>query len=104
MTKKKTAQKTIQADLSPDYGVPKEKIPEEWIQARETMQRHPWAIFHVRKWYFPLLVGVALTLFAAAIFISNYSFEFSIAAGALTLFLYYWNRRARDARLHSQSK
>ena len=85
-----------QVDRSPNYGVPKERIPEDWIRAREVMQHHPWAIFHVRKWYFPALVAVALALFAAGILLP--SFEFSVAAGILTFILYYVNRRAREAR------
>lgn len=76
----------------PEYGVPKERIPEDWIRTRETMQRRGYMVFHVRAWYFPLLVLLALVLFAYALIAR--STEFAVLAGALTLILYYWNQRA----------
>jgi hypothetical protein len=77
----------------PEYGVPKEQIPEDWIEAREIMHRHPWAVFHVRKWYFPVLVALALVLFSGGILFP--SFEMTIAAAILSITLYQWNKRAR---------
>jgi len=84
----------------PEYGVPKEQIPEDWIQAREIMHRHPWAVFHVRKWYFPMLVSLALILFAGGILFP--SIEMTIAAAILTITLYYWNKRARIANTEGE--
>lgn len=99
MTMSKNDLQSSQID-APEYGVPKEQIPEEWIQAREIMHRHPWAVFHVRKWYFPFLVAIALILFAGGILIP--STEMTIAAAILTITLYYWNKSARSARLSKE--
>jgi len=84
----------------PNYGVPKEQIPEDWIQAREIMHSHPWAVFHVRKWYFPVLVALALVLFAGGIMLP--STVMAVAAAALTITLHYWDKHARIA--HEQGE
>jgi hypothetical protein len=86
--------------MDPDYGVAKEKIPDEWIRARQMMQTHPWAKFHVRGWYFPFLVALALILFAVGILLP--SFVATIASAILSITLYYWNKRARS-RLSEKS-
>ena len=83
-------------DLEPEYGVAKEKIPEDWIRSRETMQRRGYMVFNVRRWYFPALVLVAVATFAYALVAK--SLTFAVIAGALTLTLYYWNIRAGGGR------
>jgi Flp pilus assembly protein TadB len=79
-------------DLEPDYGVAKERIPDDWIHTRETMQRRGYMVFHVRQWYFSVLVLVALVTFAYALIAR--STTFAVIAGVLTVTLYYWNQRA----------
>ena len=83
-------------DLEPEYGVAKEKIPEDWIRTRETMQRRGYMVFNVRQWYFPALVLLALVTFTYALVAK--SLTFAVIAGALTLTLYYWNLRAGGGR------
>lgn len=80
----------------PDYGVPKESIPKDWIHTRETMVRRGYMSFNVRRWYFPALVLVALATFAYALI--SQSLLFAALAGALTMILYYWNLRAGGGR------
>jgi len=80
----------------PDYGVPKEKLPAEWVEAREKMENEIFgARFHVEKWYFRYLVLAALLLLGAA-FIYR-SLGIAAAAAALTALLYTWNNRAYRA-------
>jgi hypothetical protein len=60
------------------------------------MEARGYAVFHVRKWYFPVLVAAALLLFAYGLI--NRSLVIGASAGTLTLILFYWNRRAEEKK------
>jgi O-antigen/teichoic acid export membrane protein len=96
LSKQKKKVRQERGPFEPDYSIPKEKLPEDWIQAREKMERKGYAVFHVRKWYFPVLVALTFLLFALGLI--TWSLEISAFAGALTLLLYYWNRRAEEGK------
>jgi len=88
--------------FEPDYAVPKERLPSDWIEVREKMERKGYAVFHVRKWYFPFLVTIALVIFTLGLI--NRSLELAATAGVLTLILFYWNRRAEEQKQGKQQK
>lgn len=96
MTEQNERSNKERGPFEPDYSVPKEKLPPDWIEAREKMERRGYAVFHVRKWYFPVLVTIALLLFAWGLI--AWSLEIAALAGALTLILYYWNRHAEEEK------
>ena len=95
-----SSNKSERGPLEPDYAVPKERLPEDWIEVREKMEGKGYAVFHVRKWYFPFLVTIALLIFALALI--NRSLELAATAGILTLVLFYWNRRAEEQKQGKQ--
>jgi hypothetical protein len=64
------------------------------------METRGYAVFHVRKWYFPILVTLALVIFAYGLI--TRSLAFGATAGILTLILFYWNRRAEEAKQGKQ--
>ena len=77
----------------PDFGVAKEKLDPEWVEARTKMENEIFgARFHVEVWYFKYLVLIALVLLAAA-FIYR-SLPLAAVAAALTALVYTWNNRA----------
>ncbi len=93
---KNSTNKPERGPLEPDFAIPKERLPEDWIAAREKMESKGYAVFHVRKWYFPVLVTAALVLFAWGLI--TRSLELGASAAALTLILFYWNRRAEERK------
>lgn len=93
---KNSTNKPERGPLEPDYAIPKERLPGDWIAAREKMETRGYAVFHVRKWYFPVLVAAALLLFTWGLI--TRSLELGAIAGALTLILFYWNRRAEEQK------
>jgi len=81
------------AKHEPDFGVPKEKLDPEWVEARTKMENEVFGSrFYVKKWYFQILVLAALLMLAAS-FIWR-SLLLAIGAGALTALVYTWNKRA----------
>jgi len=93
---KNSTNKPERGPLEPDYAIPKEQLPSDWIEARETMEARGYAVFHVRKWFFPVLVAAALLLFAWGLITRD--LVIGAVAGTLTLTLYYWNRRAEEQK------
>jgi len=97
---KNSANKTERGPLEPDYAIPKERLPSDWIEVREKMESKGYAVFHVRKWYFPFLVTIALVIFTVGLITK--SLELAATAGVLTLILFYWNRRAEEQKQGKQ--
>ncbi len=71
----------------------KDALPPAWAESRAAIEKKYG--LGVRKWYFFLLIALAIALFTAS-FVFN-SLGMALIAALLAIMLSQWNKRARKA-------